>query len=525
MRCRLVVPALALLVASGRPVASAPAAPPVLAALESEIERARREFEIPGLSVAVVKDGRVVLEKGFGVKRMGTRDPVDAGTLFAIASNTKAFTAAALGLLAEDGRLSWDDPVTRHLPYFQMYDPYASREMTIRDLLTHRSGLGLGEGDLLYFPPSTFSRREIVEKVRSLRPATSFRSGYAYDNILYIVAGEVLAAVSGKSWEDFVRERILGPLRMADTIPTASALPPGANVATPHGPVDGVLRIVDPDDADNIAAAGGILSSARDMARWASALLAAGGAAAPATASSVLTPRLVRTMWSSQTVMPIDEVAPPLAALKPQFLAYGLGFTVRDYRGRRLVTHTGGLSGMVSRVALVPEESLAIVVLTNQESGGGRDAIAYRLLDAYLGAPATDWTAAFREAERITAETVRAAEAGHAAARATGTRPSLPLARYAGPYRDAWYGDATIAVEGERLVLGFSRSPSLAGPLEHWHHDTFVARWRDRTVPDAFVTFALRPDGTVEQFKMLAFSPSADFSYDYQDLLFTPVRK
>jgi CubicO group peptidase (beta-lactamase class C family) len=525
MRSRAAFPAAFLLLACGLQAAAAPPAAPSLAALDGEIERARREFEVPGAAVVVVKDGRVVLEKGYGVKRIGSSDPVDAGTLFAIASNTKAFTAAALGLLAEDGKLSWDDPVTRHLPSFQMYDPYASREMTIRDLLTHRSGLGLGEGDLLYFPPSTFTRQEIVEKVRHLRPATSFRSGYAYDNILYIVAGEVVAAASGRSWEAFVGERILAPMHMADTVPTASLLRPGANLAIPHRPVEGVLKTVDPDDADNIAAAGGILASARDMGRWTSALLAAGGTAAPSGGPTVLTPRLVREMWSAQTVMPISDVAPSLAALNPQFQAYGLGFSVRDYRGRRLITHTGGLSGMVSRVALVPQENLAVVVLTNQESDGGRDAIAFRLLDAYLGAAPTDWTAAFREAARVSDENVRAVEAGQVAARATGTRPSLPLAGYAGAYRDAWYGDAAIQVQGDHLVLRFSKSPALAGPLEHWHHDTFVARWPDRTVPDAFVTFALGPGGSVEQFKMRAFSPSADFSYDYQDLLFTPVRK
>ena len=501
---------------------AASAAAPPLAALDAHVERARREFDIPGVSVAVVKDGRVVLAKGYGVKRQGAPAPVDADTLFAIASNTKAFTAAALGLLVEDGKLGWDDAVTRHLPSFQMYDPYVSREMTIRDLLCHRSGLGLGEGDLLYFPPSTFSRAEIVEKVRYLRPATSFRSSYAYDNILYIVAGEVVAAVSGRPWEVFVRERLLAPLGMKDTVPNPSALPAGANAATPHGKVDGVLRTVAPDDADNIAAAGGILSSARDMARWVTALLQAGSPAAPAAG---LTPRLVQELWNAHTLMPIAEPASSLTALKPRFLSYGLGFSLRDYRGRKLVTHTGGLSGMVSRVALVPEEGLAIVVLTNQESGGGRDAIAYHLLDAFLGAPPMDWIPAFAEAERRDEEHARSVETGHKAARTTTSKPSLPLAGYAGRYRDAWYGEAAIAAEGGRLVLRFSRSPSLTGDLEHWHYDTFVARWRDRTVPDAFVTFALRPDGTVDALKMEAFSPAADFSYDYQDLLFKPVRE
>jgi len=501
---------------------TASAAAPPLAAIDADVERARHEFDIPGVAVAVVKDGRVALAKGYGVKRQGAPAPVDADTLFAIASNTKAFTAAALGLLVEDGKLGWDDPVTRHLPSFQMYDPYVSREMTIRDLLCHRSGLGLGEGDLLYFPPSTFSRAEIVEKVRYLRPATSFRSRYAYDNILYIVAGEVVAAVSGRPWEAFVRERLLAPLDMKTTVPNPSALPAGANAATPHGKVDGVLRVVAPDDADNIAAAGGILSSAHDMARWVTALLQAGPSAATA---GGITPRLVQELWTGHTLMPIAEPAPSLAALKPRFLSYGLGFNLTDYRGRKLVTHTGGLSGMVSRVALVPEEGLAVVVLTNQESGGGRDAIAYRLLDAFLGAPPTDWIPAFAEAERRGEEQARSVEVGHKAARTTTSKPSLPLAGYAGRYRDAWYGEVAIAMEGGHLVLRFSRSASLTGDLDHWHYDTFLARWRDRTVPDAFVTFSLRPDGTIDAIKMEAFSPAADFSYDYQDLRLEPVRE
>jgi hypothetical protein len=356
-----------------------------------------------------------------------------------------------------------------------------------------------------------------------LRPATSFRSRYAYDNILYIVAGEVVAAVSGKTWEAFVRERLLSPLGMKDTVPNPSALPAGANAAIPHARVEGILRTVAPDDADNIAAAGGILSSARDMSRWVTALLAAG--ASSTAAPSALTPRLVQELWTAQTIIPITEPAAPLSALRPRFLAYGLGFNLRDYHGRKLVTHTGGLSGMVSRVALVPEENLAVVVLTNQESGGGRDAIAYRVLDAFLGAPATDWIPAFKEAERVDEAHARAVEGEHRAARAATTRPSLPLARYAGPYRDAWYGEATIEMAGDHLVIRFSRSPSLTADLEHWHYDTFVARWRDRTVPDAFVSFALRPDGSIDRIKMEAFSPAADFSYDYQDLLLTPARE
>jgi CubicO group peptidase (beta-lactamase class C family) len=517
---------LAAVLAGGAALAAPPPSPSPAwpASLDALVERARREFEIPAVGLAVVKDGRVVVAKGYGLRRLGDPTPADEATLFAIASNTKAFTAAALGLLSEDGTLAWDDPVTRHLPAFQMYDPYVSRELTVRDLLTHRSGLGLGEGDLLYFPPSTYTPREIVEKVRYLKPASSFRSGYAYDNILYIVAGEVVAAASGTTWEAFVRDRLLRPLGMKDSVPTAAALPPGANLAAPHARVDGAVRPVPPDAGDNLAAAGGIHSSARDMARWLLALLEAGRPGTSATAPRVLGPALVQEMWTAHTLMPIVDPPAALAALKPRFLSYGLGVTVRDYHGRKLVTHTGGLAGMVSRVALVPEEALGIVVLTNQESDGGRDAIAFGMLDKFLGAAETDWVGSFREAARAADEHTRDVEMRQAAARARDSRPSLPLSGYAGRYRDAWYGEAGIQTEAGHLVLRFARSPGLVGDLEHWQYDTFLARWRDRNVPAAFVTFALRPDGTIDQVKLAAVSPAADFSYDYQDLLFTPVR-
>jgi len=260
------------------------------------------------------------------------------------------------------------------------------------------------------------------------------------------------------------------------------------------------------------------------MARWVLALLEADHPSGRAATTRVLAPALVQEMWTPHTLMPIVDPPAALAALKPRFLSYGLGLSVRDYRGRKLLTHTGGLAGMVSRVTLVPEEGLGIVVLTNQESDGGRDAIAFRLLDHYLGAADTDWVGPFREAARIADEHTRDVEARQSAARARDSRPSLPLAAYAGRYRDAWYGEAAIETAGDHLVLRLARSPGLVGDLQHWQYDTFVSRWRDANVPAAFVTFALRPDGTVDQVKLAAVSPAADFSYDYQDLLFTPVR-
>jgi CubicO group peptidase (beta-lactamase class C family) len=524
--------ALCLLAAACLPAASAPAKPKPeapLASLDAHVARVMREFGVPGLAVAVVKDGRVVLAKGYGVRRAGEEAPVDADTLFGIASNTKAFTCAALSILGEEGRLSWDDPVTKHLPAFQMWDPWVTREVTVRDLVTHRAGLGLGEGDLMWWPPTTHTRAEVMRGIRWLKPASSFRSRYAYNNVMYVAAGELLAAVSGKGWDDFVRERILSPLGMSRSNTSVKAS--RDNVAAPHLRTKGVLAPVAPMDFDNVGAAGSINSTATDMARWVRMLVECGrGREAPAGETCLLKPESIRQMWSAQ--FPLGTPDPPagLEPLKANFAAYGLGFGLRDYRGRKLVSHTGGLPGYVSQVALVPEERLGLVVLTNQEETGAFEAVKYRIFDEYLGAPVppVDWIAAFRKRAEDERRKAEETVAKAAAARDATSRPSLPLGKYAGRYRDPWYGDATVTEENGRLVLDMIRTPGMVATLEHWQQDTFVARWRqafmsDATPADAYVTFALKPDGSIERLTMAPVSPAIDFSFDYQDLLFAPV--
>jgi CubicO group peptidase (beta-lactamase class C family) len=523
---------LLLLAVAWLPAAPAPAKPkaaPALAGLDAHVARAMGEFGVPGMAVAVVKDGAVVLAKGYGVRRAGEPGPVDADTLFGIASNTKAFTCAALSILVEEGKLEWDDPVTKHLPAFQMWDPWVTREVTVRDLVTHRAGLGLGQGDLMWWPPTTHTRAEVVRGIRWLRPSSSFRSRYAYNNVMYVAAGELLAAVSGKSWDDFVRERILLPLGMSRSTTSVSAS--RENAAAPHIEVGGVVRPVDPMRFDNVGPAASINSSASDMARWVRMLLeCVRGKDAPAGGTCPLKPESIRRMWSAQFPLATPDPPTGLEPLKANFAAYGLGFGLRDYRGRKVASHTGGLPGLVSQVALVPEERLGVVVLTNQEETGAFEAVRYRIFDEYLGAPvpAVDWIVAFRrkaEDERKKAEeTVAKARAGRDAA----SRPSLPLGTYAGRYRDPWYGDATIAEEDGRLVLDMTRTPGMVAALEHWQHDTFVARWRqafmsDEAPADAYVSFVLKPDASVERMTMAPVSPAIDFSFDYQDLLFAPV--
>lgn len=510
-------------VAAGLALAASPPPAPAQSFRQTDFDSyvtgALRALSTPGAAVAVVKDGRVLLAKGYGVRTLGAPAPVDAHTLFQIASNTKAFTTAALAILVDEGKLSWDDPVTRFLPGFQLYDPYVTRELTVRDLVTHRSGLGLGAGDLLWFH-SNYTRAEIAHRIRFARPASSFRSAYAYDNVLYIVAGELFPAAASRSWDDFVKDRIFSPLGMTETGTTIAYFTSSSNAAAPHATDDGKLQVVPIDSVDNTAPAGGIVSNVTDLAKWLVCRLDSGRYAG----GRLFSERQAREMWSGQTILPIGDPEAPLAALRPNFAEYGLGWRLRDYQGRKIVSHTGGLAGMSSQITLVPAEKLGVVVLTNSESDL-MAALTYRLLDELLGAtrPRTDWVAAFARAGQLARARADFALAAARTARDSASGPSLPIAKYAGPYRDELYGDATVALEDGRLVLRFGRSPAFVGDLEHWQYDTFIAHWRTKHIEDAYVTFALNPDGSIDRFQVGAVSPQADFSFDYQDLLFRPV--
>jgi len=502
-------------------LAWAQSSPP--ADLDAYVAASMKTFDVPGMAVVIVKDGKILVAKGYGVRKLGDPTPVDEFTLFGIGSNTKAFTSAALATLVDEGKLSWDDPVYQRLPGFVMYDPYVSHEMSIRDLLTHRSGMGLGEGDLLFWPHTTYTRDEVIYKLRFMKPHSSFRSHYAYDNLLYMTAGQIIPAVTGTTWDDYIRQRIFTPLGMTHSNVTNAGIKGGDNVAFPHSRLENKLQVIHFEILDNAAPAGAINSCAADMAKWVQLQLNRGKFVDRD--GRLFTEQRSKEMWSPQTILPIGNYAPPLAGLKPTFADYALGWGLRDYHGRKLVGHTGGVAGFVSRVMLVPDENLGIVVLTNAEEDGAFDSILYHVLDYYFGLPPTDWIAAYKSVkdmdEKDAAEAMKKAEG----ARAADSKPSLPLEKYAGVYDDAWYGPITIRMETGGLVMTFDHTPNMIGDLQHWQYNTFKAHWRDRTIEDAFVTFALNPDGTIESAKMTAVSPLADFSFDYQDLLLKPAEK
>ena len=520
MKLRRSLYTLALILVCASSVVSQSAPP---ADLDAWVTRSMRTFEVPGLALAIVKDGKVVVAKGYGVRKLGEATAVDENTLFGIGSNTKAFTTACLSMLVDEGKISWDDRVYQRLPGFQMYDPYVSHEMTIRDLLTHRSGMGLGEGDLLFWPHSSYTREEVIHKLRYMKPASSFRSHYAYDNLLYMTAGQIIPAVTGTSWDDFVRQRIFVPLAMNHTNVSNSLYKPGDDVAYPHSKLEGKLEVIPFENLDNAAPAGSINSSAAEMAKW--LLLQLNHGKFMERDGRLFSETQSREMWSPQTILPIGDPPPPLAALKANFADYGLGWGMRDYRGRKQIGHTGGVAGFVSRVMLVPQENLGVVILTNAEEGGAFDSILYHVLDHYYQLPANDWIAAFKAADDLEQKEAAETEQKQATTRDTKSHPSLPLEKYVGTYEDAWYGAATVRIESGHLVLSFDHTPNMVGELEHWQYDTFKTHWRVRTTADAFVTFSLKADGSIERFTMLPVSPLADFSFDYQDLEFHPVKR
>ena len=499
------------------------------AELDAWVAQVRERFEVPGIAVAVVKDGQVVLERGWGVREIGEPAPVDEHTLFAIASNTKAFTAASLSMLADEGKLSLDDRVVDHLPGFRMSDPYVTGQMRIRDLLTHRSGLGLGAGDLLFWPESDYRNEEVVRRLKDVPLKTGFRERYAYDNILYAVATRVIEEVSGQSYAQFLQQRFFDPLGMGGTRFNADALRPGDNVATGHAKADfTTLRPTFPLTWHNAAGAGGIYSSVHDMGRWMRAQLAGGTFTDPQGNEQRLFSReRQKEMWSLLSPMPIAEPSvPQLAAARPDFLGYGEGWITSSYRGEKLVWHTGGWPGMVSRVTLVPGRNLGVVVLTNQEAGGAFNALTMQVLDAFMQpAQRTDWIDAYAAAADKGRAKADKAWRERVAGRQARSTPSLPLAGYAGTYRDAWYGDVDVVHDGGRLRMRFQPSPLLTGTLQHWQHDTFLVKWDDRTLNgDAFVTFNLDADGRVREARMEAASELTDFSFDFHDLRLEPVR-
>ena len=497
--------------------ASPPALPISPSTIDATVARAMKAFQVPGMAVGIVKDGKLVYAKGYGVRELGKPAQVDADTLFQIGSNTKAFTTAALALLVDAGKIHWDDKVIDYLPQFRMQDPYVTREFTIRDLLTHRSGLGMGAGDLMFFPATDFSRDEIIHGLRYLKPVSGFRSKFDYDNLLYMVAGQIIPAVTGKSWEDFVTERILDPLQMRSCAASYTRISDRTDVAAPHVVIKGELKAIPVLNMDAVGPAGTINCSINGMAKWLETQLAAGKMP---TGQQLFTAERSEEMWSMNTIIPVSPLFTTM--YRTHFNGYALGWGVQDVLGYKKVAHTGGVLGSVTWVAMIPELQLGVLVFTNQESGMAMEAVGDQILDAYLKAPRRDWVeigTAYGAKRDAAAKTI---EDAAAKTESSSGSPSLALAAYAGTYRDPWRGEATVRLENGKLILKISRTDSLEGPLTPYSGNIFIVHWNDRTLnADAFVRFEQGYDAKVAEMTMRAVSPATDFSFDFQDLNFS----
>lgn len=480
--------ALACLLTAATAFAAEPAPPQEMQGLDAYIEHAMGDWRVPGLAIAVVKDDKVVWARGFGRRNLDEPAGVDADTLFGIGSNTKAFTAAALGTLVTSGKLGWDSHMVDLLPGFQMYDPYVTREVTLRDLLSHRSGT-CGEDGVWY--ATDFDSKEVMARLRYQKPAYSFRSQFCYSNSLYMTAGEVVPQLAGVSWRDYVRQHFFVPLHMTTTVTSVSAFTKTSDVASPHAEVDGRVQPIAWDNIDNIDPAGAIDSSVAEMAQWLRMLLADGRYEG----KQVLDPAVIHEMQTPQMLIGgSDHEAKFLSALNPDshFYAYGLGFFMQDYAGTTVVWHSGHIDGMSAGLGMVPSQHLGVVVLSNMDQSWLPMALVWKVVDAYAGRPQKDWSAVVLKAVAPTPEDKQAGP-NLAKIYGSGAAP-LALADYVGIYGNDLYGNISVSLEHGKLILRISKR--FVGELKHWDHDTAQVLWDYAYLGKSYITFAQDLRGT-----------------------------
>ncbi len=469
-----------------------------LAGLDPYIAQAIKDWRVPGLAIVVVKDDSVVFIKGYGVRELGKPDPVTVHTRFGNMSTTKAFTAMLVAMLADSGPLSLDDPVQKYEPAVLFADPYVTREITVRDLLTHR--VGFGDPDYLW-GSSGLDFATIAHRLRFVPTQTSFRSRFQYNNVTYALAGDVAARAAGTTWQSLLHSRILGPLGMSETVADAGELKAAGitDVTSPHGIVRDTVRVLPAalDGIDDIAPAGAIFSTATDMAKWLRFLLDSGRVAGR---------RLVSAQNFAQLFRPQQVVQRPFyptATLTSlHFQAYGLGWILQDYRGEFTAIHTGSIEGRSAIVGLIPSRRAGVAIFTNLDHSELRHALMYTVFDRFIGpnTPAHDWSAEMRVMYKRLADSTRAARQAQESKRITGTHPTLPLDRYTGTYADSLFGTATVGLTDGKLTL---QAGTAKGQLEHWQYDVFRVTWQDPFWDPSYLAFVIDPDGTVGQVRVV----------------------
>lgn len=459
--------------------------------LDQYILQAQEDWEVPGLAVAVVKDGEIILARGYGKRRLNGGEAVDKGTIFGIASTTKAMTAAAMGMLVDAGKVRWDDRVVDHWPEFQLYDPYATREVRVRDLFTHNAGLG--NADFLWFD-SDFTSEEIIQKMRYAKPSYPFRGGYTYQNIMYLAAGELIERLSNKPWRMFIRERIFDPLTMYSSYPNQEESRKEDNRSTPHYKVKGKVQEITDSSADAIAPAGAVWSSIEDMAIWTKFVLDS----ARIEGKQLLKPQTYEEWLRPQVIIPTSQFYPTTRLTKPNWTTYGLGWFQHDYRGKKLNFHTGSLPGTTAIIGIMPEERVGVYILGNLDHAELRHALMYKVLDLFaFNDRSRDWSREVKALYDDLEAAVSLQREKRLSAKMPDTNPSRALSAYAGTYKDPYYGQVEVVFRDGELQLSVSKNTHAV--LKHWHYDTFTAQWEDNWRWESFVSFDLSPEGKVSE--------------------------
>jgi CubicO group peptidase (beta-lactamase class C family) len=481
------------------------------------------KFKVAGAAIAIVKDGKVIHSKGYGVADINTKKPVNENTNFQIASNSKAFTTAALAILEEEGKLKWTDKVKDHIPEFKMYNDYVTENFNIQDLLTHRSGLGLGVGDLMFFPDgSNFTVKDVVTSFQHFKPVSAFRTQFDYDNLLYIVAGEVIARASGMSYESFVQNRIIEPLQMNNSF-VGSLLKDKSNLSTPHSSESGTIKKIDAYDIGMGSAAGGIYSNVTDMSKWMIMRLNKGKYGIDLK-SSIFSLKNHNEMWRIHTVTETN----PNPRYNSHFSGYGLGWGLSDAKGNLKVSHTGGLPGMLSIVTMYPDLNLGIDILTNTENGGGGlfSSITNTISDSYLGLDDFGWIE--KNVTRINQQKSTGDEISNKVWAKVEAEKNTAVKKddYIGIYEDKWFGKVEVFLKDKQLWIKCHRSPKLNGPMAFYNANTFAIKWEYQAMnADAFAMFSLDETGKAQSIKMKGISPNIDFSFDFHDLDLTRINE
>jgi len=489
-----------------------------LSKVDEVVEKTLETFNVPGIAVGIVHNDEVVLAKGYGIANINTGEKVNSSTNFGIASNSKAFTTTAIALLIDQGKINWDDRVKKYIPEFKMYDDYVTENFTIRDLVVHRSGLGLGAGDLMVWPDGhDFTPDDIIQNIQYLKPVSDFRTKYDYDNLLYIIAGVVIERVSGKYWTDFIEENFIQPLNMNRTAASWNTLKDRSNVIVPHVPIDGELKVVDRYTNSIFDAAAGLYSNVDDLIHWVKFQLNYGKTE---DGRQLVSEEQMRQLSTPQTLQP-NRTTEPYNTL---FRAYGLGFQLQDMNGKLEVSHTGGLEGIVTQIIMYPQLDLGIIVLTNQQSGAAFMSISNTIKDFYLGLPEKDWVEHYSEliakrqgdADQIVSEVWKTVEENK-------KKRIAYIDTLVGTYEDPWFGQVEISQSKGKLRFVSKRSSQLQGDMFYYKGDTFAVKWDNAYLhADAFAIIETK-DGKVVGMKMLPISPLTDFSYDFQDLDFKKV--